>query len=106
METQNSLGLEHGHFRTIFFLAVLAEQEAIVAKYTLEDVTKAHPVGSKVSIKAGRKDPSNTVVEVKGVREAGVVGTKGHSIWIDTVQKLEGGKEITRSIRPGSVAVA
>ncbi|MEH3064935.1 MAG: hypothetical protein PGN33_20075 [Methylobacterium radiotolerans] len=77
-----------------------------MAKYTLDEVKKAHPVGSKVSIKAGRKDPSSRMVEVKGVREAGVQGTKGHSVWIDTVEKLDGGKEITRSIRPGSVASA
>ncbi|QEE37907.1 MULTISPECIES: hypothetical protein [unclassified Methylobacterium] len=77
-----------------------------MAKYTLDEVTKAYPAGSKVTIKAGRKDPSSRVVEVKGVREAGVAGTKGHSIWIDTVEKLDGGKEVTRSIRPGSVATA
>lgn len=77
-----------------------------MAKYTLEEVTKAHPVGSKVKIKAGRQSPSEVVVEVKGVREAGVVGTKGHSIWIDTKEVLDGGKEVTRSIRPGSVTAA
>jgi hypothetical protein len=107
MEIEISLALEHGHFRTMFSRRLLAEAGIrTMAKYTLDEVTKTYPVGSKVSIKVGRQSPTTRVVEVKGVRQAGVEGTKGHSIWIDTKEVLDGGREVTRSVRPGSLTPA
>ncbi|GBU16892.1 MULTISPECIES: hypothetical protein [Methylobacterium] len=71
-------------------------------KKTLADFEKEFPVGKKVRFSPGR-GAADVTAEITGVRQAGTPGTRGYSVFIDTVEHREGGlKPLNRSARPGT----
>ncbi|PZP71784.1 hypothetical protein [Methylorubrum populi] len=74
----------------------------VTPKKSLEDIKKEFPVGKKVRFSPGRGAPEVTA-EITGVRQAGQPGTRGHSVFIDTVENRgEKLKPLERSVRPGT----
>lgn len=77
-----------------------------MAKQNLAEIQKQFPKGSKVAFTPGRSDSEVTAV-VTGYRQAGVPGTRGHSIFIETKEERGGNlKPKERSIRPGTCRAA
>lgn len=77
-----------------------------MAKLTLEEAQKRYPVGSKVSFVPGKTSTVRVTAEVTGVRQAGVAGSKGFSIFVDTREDLGSGKAKERSVRPATLTAA
>jgi len=74
----------------------------MAAKKTLADYEKEFPKGKTVRFSPGR-GAAEVTAEIVGVRQAGQPGTKGHSVFIDTIERRGGKlKPLERSARPGT----